>query len=133
MRPRGLRLNNPCNIRLSADKFQGEIQPSGDKEFKQFKDAPHGYRAAFVIIRTYMTRYGLDTIRGIIRRWAPPSDGNHTENYIKAVAAHAGIHADEKLDFGDREAMLRVVAAMSYVENGEPAEMGEVVKGWELV
>ena len=35
--PRGLRLNNPGNIRISQTKWQGEVIPSADKSFKQFK------------------------------------------------------------------------------------------------
>lgn len=34
--PRGLRNNNPGNIRINDDLFQGEIRPSKDKSFKQF-------------------------------------------------------------------------------------------------
>ena len=36
-KPRGLRNCNPGNIRKSADVFQGEIVPSGDSDFKQFR------------------------------------------------------------------------------------------------
>lgn len=32
--PRGLRNNNPGNIRINNDLFQGEIRPSKDKSFK---------------------------------------------------------------------------------------------------
>ena len=35
--PRGLRNNNPGNIRINDDLFQGEIRPSKDKSFKQLK------------------------------------------------------------------------------------------------
>lgn len=34
---RGLRNNNPGNIRINTDVFQGEITPSKDKSFKQFR------------------------------------------------------------------------------------------------
>ena len=34
--PRGLRNNNPLNIRRNSDVFQGEVNPGRDKEFKQF-------------------------------------------------------------------------------------------------
>lgn len=38
--PRGLRNNNPGNIRLSSTKYQGEVQPSQDTAFKQFESMP---------------------------------------------------------------------------------------------
>ena len=41
--PRGLRNNNPGNIRRNSDVFQGE-KTSSDKEFKQFKSMAYEYR-----------------------------------------------------------------------------------------
>ena len=41
-KPRGLRNNNPLNIRISKDNFIGELVPSGDKAFKQFKSIEYG-------------------------------------------------------------------------------------------
>ena len=32
--PRGLRMNNPGNIRISTTKWKGEVIPSADKSFK---------------------------------------------------------------------------------------------------
>lgn len=129
---RGYRNNNPCNIRISTDKFQGEIQPSGDKEFKQFETMAYGYRAAFRILRTYINSYKCDTIRKIISRWAPKSE-NHTENYIRVVSERTGIPADDPVYADNREMMVRIVAAMSFVENGREAEMADVIRGWELL
>ena len=42
---RGLRNNNPGNIRRDRDKWQGEIVPSQDQSFKQFSSMAYGYRA----------------------------------------------------------------------------------------
>ena len=130
--PRGLRNNNPLNIRISTDKFVGEVQPSGDKAFKQFDTMAHGYRAAFRVLRTYINNYKCDTIRKIISRWAPKNE-NHTENYIKVVSERSGITADEPILADNREMMIRIVAAMSFVENGREADMVEVLDGWEAL
>ena len=127
---RGMRNNNLLNIRISTDKFQGEVQPSGDKEFKQFETAAYGYRAAFRILRTYINSYGLNTIRKIISRFAPANE-NHTENYIRVVSERSGIPADDPVYADNREMMVRIVAAMSFVENGREAEMSDVIRGWE--
>lgn len=129
---RGMRNNNPCNIRINTDKFQGEVQPSQDKEFKQFETAAYGYRAAFRILRTYINNYGLNTIRKIISRWAPKNE-NHTENYIRVVSERSGIPADDPVYADNREMMVRIVAAMSFVENGVEAKMSDVIQGWELL
>ncbi len=129
---RGYRNNNPCNIRISTDKFQGEIQPSGDKDFKQFETMAYGYRAAFKVLRTYINNYKCDTIRKIILRWAPKKE-NHTENYIRVVSERSGIPADDPVYADNREMMVRIVAAMSFVENGREAVMSDVIRGWELL
>ena len=129
---RGMRNNNLLNIRISTDKFQGEVQPSQDKEFKQFETAAYGYRAAFRILRTYINNYKCDTIRKIVSRWAPKSE-NHTENYIRVVSERSGIPADDPVYADNREMMVRIVAAMSFVENGVEAKMSDVIQGWELL
>lgn len=129
--PRGLRNNNPGNIRRNSDVFQGE-KTSSDREFKQFKSMAYGYRAIFKILSNYYRNYKLDTIRKIIGRWAPENE-NNTNAYIKAVSDYAGIPADDPININDREQMIRIVAGMSKVENGREADMSDVSNGVELV
>lgn len=130
--PRGLRNNNPLNIRINTDKFVGEVQPSQDKAFKQFDTMAHGYRAAFRVIRTYINNYKCDTIRKIISRWAPATE-NNTLAYVMTVSSRSGISPDALISASNREEMIRIVAAMSYVENGVEADMVEVLDGWEAL
>ena len=128
---RGLRNNNPGNIKRNSDVFQGE-KTSSDKEFKQFKSMAYGYRAIFKILSNYYRNYKLDTIRKIIGRWAPENE-NNTNAYIKAVSDYAGIPADDPININDREQMIRIVAGMSKVENGREADMSDVIAGWNLL
>ena len=121
---RGLENCNPGNIRLSRVRYQGEVRPSRDPEFRQFESLAWGYRAIFVLLDTYRRRYGLDTLRGMLSRWAPPSE-NRTDAYIRAVAG-------ERLDTRDRRTMVPVAASISRVENGVKADRAEVERGWEL-
>ena len=127
--PRGLRNNNPGNIRRNSDVFQGE-KTSSDREFKQFKSMAYGYRAVFRIL--FNKNYKLDTIRKMIERWAPPKE-NHTEKYIKYVSDYSGIPADDPIDINSREQMTRIVAGMSKVENGRESDMSDVIAGWNLL
>lgn len=129
--PRGLRNNNPCNIRISPTKFVGEIVPSQDSAFKQFRTIAHGYRAAFVTLRTYQRKHGLNTIAKIISRWAPPVENNTCE-YIRTVTNLSGIPRDRVISTDDSAAMIPIVSAMSYVENGVAAKDDDVRAGWEL-
>lgn len=129
--PRGLRNNNPGNIRINNDLFQGEVRPSKDKSFKQFETMAYGYRAMFKILSNYYRKYSLTTIRKIIGRWAPENE-NNTSAYVSLVSSYAGIGPDDLISF-DREQMIRIVAGMSKVENGREAEMSDVIAGWNLL
>lgn len=128
---RGLDNRNPGNIRQSKVRYRGEVRPSRDPAFKEFESLAWGYRAIFVLLDTYRIRHGLDTLRGMISRWAPPSE-NHTDAYIRAVAADTGLDPDERLDTHDARTMIPVAAAISRVENGTPADMRQVAEGWRL-
>ena len=128
---RGIDNCNPGNIRLSKVFYRGEVQPSQDAAFKQFGSMEWGYRAMFVLLDTYARRYGLNTIRGMISRYAPPSE-NNTEAYIAAICEWTGIAADEVLDTRSRQDMVPIVVAMSRIENGLPALRPQVEKGFDL-
>lgn len=127
---RGLRNNNPGNIRRSGVEYRGERQ-SDDLQFKQFAAPAWGYRAMFMLLHTYRVRYGLETVGDMVARYAPPSE-NRTGLYAAAVCRWAGIGPQEPLDTLCREDMVPVVAAMSRMENGVPAVMEQVLRGWEL-
>ena len=129
--PRGLRNNNPGNIRQSSTKYLGEVQPSQDSAFKQFQSIDYGYRAMFVLIEHYYRKRGLKTIRQIISRYAPASE-NNTEGYIQQVASICFRAADEEIDITNKDEMVLLVSAMSRVENGRVANVEDVLRGWNL-
>ncbi len=114
--PRGLRNCNPLNIRHSRIKWIGMTEKQTDKAFVTFKNLTYGFRAAFIVIRTYMLKHGLTTIEQIINRWAPPSE-NDTNTYIRIVSDVTGIDRFETLNFYDEHSIVSLVQAMAYVEN----------------
>ena len=134
--PRGIRNNNPLNIR-KGNNWQGERHPQTDKEFEEFESITMGFRAAFKLLRNYMNgnngrRMECDTLEKIIRRWAPEVE-NATENYIRFVSDTTGIHRLEKLRFSDREKMCRIVQAMAIVECGVRIDLSTIESGYDLV
>jgi len=129
MTPRGLRNNNPLNIRHSTDNFQGEIKGK-DKAFKTFISMPYGYRAAFVTLATYHSR-GCNTIEKIVSRWAPPNE-NNTAGYIANVERWSGVLRQKLLTLADGGDYIMIVAAMSFIENGKNADISEVRAGFNL-
>jgi hypothetical protein len=124
--PRGIRNNNPLNIRESkdgGDLWSGEHELDLDADFEEFTSAEYGIRAAVKLFETYRTKYGLDTIAGIVSRWAPPNE-NKTSRYVQSVAQKTGIHADIFLTQEDYPALLK---AMIYHENGQQPYSDDVI------
>lgn len=129
---RGLRNNNPLNIRHSKDNWKGKAAMQTDKSFVQFRSIEYGYRAALCLLRTYINKYKRNTIDSIVKAWAPPTE-NNTEAYINTVVAKTGIGRYQPIKFTDKDALVDIVAAMSCVENGVIADKDAVRKGYELV
>lgn len=127
---RGLRNNNPGNIRLSPTIYQGEVK-SEDTAFKAFKSMAYGYRAIFVLLYTYQKKHHLNTIADMISRYAPAEE-NDTKAYINAVSEWSGVPSTCRITATNGDVMIPIVAAMSRVENGTEAVMGDVEKGWKL-
>lgn len=128
---RGLDNNNPGNIRRSRVRYKGERVPSSDPEFRQFESVEWGYRAIFMLLYTYYLRHGCRTLRQMIDRYAPPSE-NPTSAYLRFVAERSGVTPDYVIDITNRALMIEIVSAISYFENGVPAERAAVERGWEL-
>ena len=136
MLPRGIRNNNPLNIRRSAkDQWKGLRAQQTDVAFCQFETMDYGWRAAFYLLtRTYYHRYRLYTIRGIVQKWAPAIE-NNTKVYIANVARLTGIDPDEPLGIpSDKPARwMAVAAAMAIQECGpQPLDYFALLRGWTL-
>lgn len=129
--PRGIRNNNPLNIRI-GNNWIGEVSNPTDKQFEQFSTMYFGVRAAFIILRNYIVRYKLNTVEKIIQRWAPSTE-NNTSNYIKTVCNYANLGRNEVLDFYNYEQMQALFMGMCYVENGLVIDIEDVRSGYELV
>ena len=133
--PRGIRNNNPLNIRRSKDKWKGMAEVQTDCAFVQFKSLEWGWRAAFwLLTRTYYHKYRLYTIRAIIQKWAPPIE-NKTEAYIANVSRLTGIAPDEPLGIPSDQPSrwMMVAAAMAIQENGTTSiDYFALLRGWQL-
>lgn len=136
MVPRGIRNNNPLNIR-KGNNWKGERPHQTDKAFEEFESMTYGVRAGFKILRNYITGYGgktacLNTVRLIVRRWAPPSE-NATERYIDFVAKEMGIQPTDTISFRDKKTMVNLVNAMIFVECGQRVSRDIIESAYDLV
>jgi hypothetical protein len=129
---RGLRNNNPGNIRRGGERWQGLAPDSAqtDPAFWRFLAPEWGIRAIVRILRTYQAR-GLVTVRGIIGRWAPPTE-NDTDAYVAAVARQLNVSPDDVLTLtGDQ--LITLVKAIIRHENGiQPYSDATITRGIEL-
>jgi len=124
--PRGIRNNNPGNLRRSDDHWAGLAAEQSDPNFFQFSEPIFGLRALARTLYNYQAKHGLETIRGIIARWAPTSE-NDTEAYVAAVSADMGAGADEPLDLDDGEELAALTKAVVRHENGEQPYSDELI------
>lgn len=112
--PRGLRLNNPGNIRPGAGFF-GEIGDDGG--YAEFDSDAAGIRAIQRLLKTYGNQYGINTLRGLANRYAPPSDNNPTDNYIEFLSQQTGIDPDEPINLAERGS--EIIPAIIGFEQGQ--------------
>ena len=133
--PRGIRNNNPLNIRRSKDKWKGLRAVQADAQFCQFETLEYGWRAAFYLLtRTYYHKYRLYTIRSIISKWAPPCE-NNSKAYVENVSRLTGIDPDEPIGIpSERPARwIALGMAMAIQENGfESLDYFAMLRGWEM-
>ncbi len=121
--PRAVRNANPLNL-VKGSPWQGLLAPelmtpeqAAETKFCVFAAPRWGFRAAAVTLVSYYDRYHIDTITGVITRWAPPTE-NNTSTYIGFVSAHSGFHADEVLDLQTYDVVFKLLKAMSQEEAG---------------
>ena len=89
-------------------------------------------------LKSYGEKHKINTLRGIITRWAPPKDEkgnviNDTEAYINTVCKHSGIGRKEVICKNDKAKIIAIIGAMSLVENGVKANYNDIEKGWILL
>lgn len=106
MSKRGIRNNNPMNIRRGS-QWIGLRQVQTDESFCQFVSMTWGLRAGLYLLRKYVVRYGLTSVEEIISRWAPESDGNHTKHYIRRVkSAIRFVNSADEYHFSKKDFVL---------------------------
>ena len=126
--PRGIRNNNPLNIRI-GNVWLGEVPNPTDNEFEQFVSMFYGLRAGFILLRRYIRRYHLTTVPDIISRWAPNNE-NNTVKYIDTVCQLSGIAPDTQIKYEDEETLVNLVDAMILVECGQHVDRATIIKAY---
>jgi len=133
--PRGMRNNNPGNIRRGNNAWQGKIaySQSTDSAFEQFSLYKWGVRAMIKLIINYINQ-GNNTITKIINKYAPSTE-NNTIAYINAVANQSGVNPNAILNKNEYELLKRIIIAMAKHENGKADAITEAdfYTAWQLL
>lgn len=136
MEPRGIRNNNPLNIR-KGNSWKGERPAQKDPVFEEFESIEYGFRAALLLIRNYITGKNsmyrkYETIDAIIRRWAPPIE-NATENYVNFVADGMQVSRYHKIHWSNRAEVCNLVRHMAFVECGRWFDIEVIQSAYDMV
>lgn len=117
--PRGIRNNNPGNIRLSATVWQGQQSLQSDPDFVEFTAPFYGLRALMMILLAYYRRYDLNTVQSLINRYAPPQE-NATDFYAGNVAKAINAGRFDIIDLTAKQTLIALTQAIVMQENGKP-------------
>ena len=133
---RGERNNNPGNIDYHpANKWQGQLphDPKIESRFCRFQSPEYGIRAIYKLLQTYQTKYGLNSVKAIINKYAPPNE-NNTAGYINRAAADIGIGINDHLNTKDKKTGIALATAIVGVELGyQPYQPAVFERAWGLL
>lgn len=100
--------HNPGNLRV----------PGSKTAFQDFDTDEAGVQQMARQLLLYQDRDKLNTIGGIVSKYAP-SNENNTKAYINAVVGRTGYSVNQKLDLHDPSQMAAVISAMLKQENAK--------------
>jgi hypothetical protein len=103
--PLGVRNNNPGNLRSWGNT------PQDKGGYAVFPSAEDGLNAAIKNLQAQQKVHGLNTIQGIISKWAPPSE-NNTAAYISDMVKKTGFSADQKLNLNDPKTVAPLLSGI---------------------
>lgn len=127
--PRGLRNNNPSNIRKGG-AWKGLAPDQLDPSFCTFVSPEYGIRALIVILSNYAKEH-FDTVAAIITRWAPPSE-NDTKAYIDAVSQALGLSPNAPVPQTQDMYTLLAKAIIQHENGQQPYGDNVFSKAWQL-
>jgi hypothetical protein len=108
--------NNPGNIVRSNIPWAGKVFANEDR-FEKFATPQDGLNAMAQNLVSYGQR-GLNTVVGIVGRWAPRHE-NNTAQYATRVAEEIGVSPTTPLNMGNAATLRSLMAAMIRQENSE--------------
>jgi hypothetical protein len=127
---RGERNNNPGNIKISGNQWEGLAEVQSDPVFAVFTSPEYGIRAIGKLLTNYYQNYGLNTVQGLITRWSSTDQAAYVQN----VAMALGVTPTTVIDVTDPNTLQSLVAAIIQQENGRDIYLasGQLASGLAL-
>lgn len=121
----GYKFCNPLNIKVFGNNWSGMVGQDA-RGHAIFESPQDGICAAAKILKTYSSKYGINTVDGIVDRFCAASDGV-TRAYISNVCKAMGVNPGEALDVKDPQVMTKLISAMMRQEIGAVAYSQETI------
>ena len=128
--PVSLRNNNPGNIKLTNDKWMGQVprEQTTNNVFAQFKSVLWGIRAMMTIIANYIVRLNIVDIKGLVKTY----DKTNNTGYYNFLVSMGHKELPKT-----KEEFVKLVYDMITFENGYKVrnfiDTNDIVNGYARV
>lgn len=119
--PRNQRNNNPGNIEYGSFAISQGATGS-DGRFAIFPTMEAGYAAQQALLQSYGKK-GINTIEGIVSRWAP-SHENNTGAYTGYLSKRMGVGKGQELNMSDPATLVAISKGLSRYEGMPESALG---------
>lgn len=120
--PRGIRNNNFGNIKAlpGGQAWQGQVGVD-DQGHAIFDTPENGVLAAKKNLTSYATRDGINTVSGLVGRWAGGATPQSQQNYAAYLSGSLHVAPDQKIDLTDPKVQQPLLRGIFAFENGPEA------------
>jgi hypothetical protein len=126
---RGLRNNNPMNLRPSGFTYQHQVGLD-EANHAIFDDVIYGVRAGTLDLYTKYFVDDLKTFEDIVHKFAPYSDGNNEAAYVQSLQDSTGITGDINLNASNIQSIIKAFINEEIGEQyGNMISIADIVKG----
>lgn len=121
----GYKCCNPLNVKVFGNKWNGLIGQD-ERGHGIFSRPEEGIRAGVKVLQSYSNKYGINTIEGIISRFAA-ADPATLRAYVDNVSHASGYAPDEQLDVKNPDVLRKIIPPMIRQEIGDVPYSDETI------
>jgi len=122
--------DDPRRFDAGKNNF-GNLRSGKNGAFGSYATPEDGIAATDANLRAYGSKHGIDTLGGVIRRWAPPNE-NNTNAYISNASKWTGLGPNDRINLGDQATRKKIAYAIFKQEGRMPRDQLEQFKAAQL-